>query len=40
MELILAILYVLVMIPFAMWDDMKAIHDKRRDKEDKEENKD
>lgn len=40
LELILGILFVLVVIPFAMWDDMKAIHDKNRDKEDKEENKD
>ena len=40
-ELILGILFVLVVIPFAMWDDMKAIHDKNRDKkENKEENKD
>lgn len=43
MELILGILFVLVILPLAMWDDMKAIHDKNRDKEDKEdkeENKD
>lgn len=40
-ELILGILFVLVILPFAMWDDMKAIHDKNRDKEEnKEENKD
>ena len=40
MELIVGILFVLVVIPLAMWDDMKAIHDKNQDKEDKEENKD
>ena len=41
MELILGILFVLVILPLAMWDDMKAIHDKNRDKEEnKEENKD